>query len=115
MRLKIAVPTKGSKGLDDVVSEVFAKAKTFTIVEIENGQIKNVQVIDNPAASYEHGSGPVVAKMLADLKVDYVLAVEIGPGALELLEHHRIKRILVKPNTEVSDAIKEALIKLKIT
>jgi predicted Fe-Mo cluster-binding NifX family protein len=115
MRLKIVVPTKDSKGLDDVVSEVFAKAKTFTIVEIENGQIRNVQVIDNPAASYEHGSGPVVAKMLADLKVDYVLAAEIGPGASELLEHHRIKRIPIKPNIKVSDIIEEALTRLKIT
>jgi predicted Fe-Mo cluster-binding NifX family protein len=42
MRIKIAVPTKGSKGLDDVVSEIFAKAKTFTIIEIEDEQIKNV-------------------------------------------------------------------------
>jgi predicted Fe-Mo cluster-binding NifX family protein len=114
MRLKIAVPTKGNKGLEDVVSEVFAKAKTFTIVEIENGQIKNMEVIDNPAASYEHGSGPIVAKMLADLKVDYVLATEVGPGALELLEHHRIGKVSVKPNMKVSDAIKEVLARLKV-
>lgn len=114
MQLKIAVPTKDNKGLEDVVSEVFAKAKTFTIVEVENEQIINVQVLDNPAASYEHGSGPIVAKMLADLKVDYVLAAEIGPGASELLEHHYIRKISVKPNMKVSDAVKEMLTKLKV-
>jgi predicted Fe-Mo cluster-binding NifX family protein len=80
MQLKIAVPVKDNKGLEDVISEVFAKAKTFTIVGGQkNEQIINVQVLDNPATSYEHISGPIVAKMLADLKVDYVLAAEIDP------------------------------------
>jgi predicted Fe-Mo cluster-binding NifX family protein len=73
-----------------------------------------VQVIDNPAASYKYGSGPVAVKTLADLKIDYVLASELGPGALELLEHHHIRKVLVKPNTKVSDAVKEMLAELKV-
>jgi len=113
MRLKIAVPTEANKGLEDTVSEVFGKAKTFTIVEVENGQIRNVQVIDNPAASYKYGSGPVAVKTLADLKVDYVLAAGLGPGASGLLEHHHIRKVLVKPNTKVLDAIKEMLTKME--
>ena len=114
VKLKIAVPTKAYAGLEDVVSEVFGKAKTFTIVEVENGQIRNVHVIDNPAASYEYGSGPVAVKTLADLKIDYVLAAELGPGASGLLEHHHIKKVSVKPNTKVLDAVKEMLMKIKV-
>jgi len=64
MQLRVAIPTKADKGLEDVVSEVFGKAKTFTIVEVEDGQIRNVQVIDNPGASYEYGSGPIAVKSL---------------------------------------------------
>jgi predicted Fe-Mo cluster-binding NifX family protein len=97
-KLKVAVPTKAYTGLEDTVSEVFGKAKTFTIVEVENGQIRNVHVIDNPAASYEYGSGPVAVKTLADLKVDFVLASG-------LLEHHHIKKVSVKPNAKVADII----------
>jgi predicted Fe-Mo cluster-binding NifX family protein len=89
-KVKIAVPTKSYGGLEDSVSEVFGKAKTFTIVEVENGQIGSVHVIDNPAASYDYGSGPVAVKTLADLKIDYVLASELGPGASGLLEHHHL-------------------------
>ncbi|MEM3458392.1 MAG: NifB/NifX family molybdenum-iron cluster-binding protein [Candidatus Bathyarchaeia archaeon] len=107
MGKKIAVPTKSYDGLEDVVSEVFGKAKTFTIVEVENGQIRNVQVIDNPGATYEYGSGPVAVKTLADLKVDFVLAVELGPGASGLLEHYHIRKVAVKPNIKVADAIKD--------
>jgi len=112
-KLKIAVPTKTHKGLEDVVSEVFGKAKTFTIVDIEGGEVKNVQVIDNPAASYEYGSGPVAVKTLADLKVNLAMAVEFGPGASSLLEQHNIKKVSVKPSTKVADSIKENLEKIK--
>jgi predicted Fe-Mo cluster-binding NifX family protein len=112
-KLRIAVPTKTQAGLEDVVSEVFGKAKTFTIVDIEDGEVKNVQVVDNPAASYEYGSGPVAVKTLADLKVNWVMAAEFGPGASGLLEHHNIQKLSVKPNTKVADFIKENLAKFK--
>ncbi|MGQ9723409.1 MAG: NifB/NifX family molybdenum-iron cluster-binding protein [Candidatus Jordarchaeum sp.] len=111
-KIRIAVPTKAYAGLEDTVSEVFGKAKTFTIVDVENGHVKNVRVIDNPAASYDYGSGPVAVKTLADLEVNFVLASELGPGASGLLEHHDIKRVSVNPNIKVIDAIKE-LKKLK--
>ena len=112
-KLRIAVPTKTRAGLEDVVSEVFGKAKTFTVVDVEDGEVKNVQVIDNPAASYEYGAGPVAVKTLADLKVNLVISVELGPGASSLLEHYGINRFSVKPNTKVADSIKEAPSKSK--
>ena len=106
-KLKIAIPTKAYASLEDIVSEVFGKAKTFTIVDIENGQARKVRVIDNPAASYDYGAGPVAAKTLADLRVDFVMATELGPGASGLLRHHGIKEISVKPDTKVTDSIRE--------
>jgi len=106
-KLKIAVPTKAYAGLEDTVSEVFGKAKTFTIVNVENGQVRKVRVIDNPAASYDYGSGPVAAKTLADLRVDFVMATELGPGASGLLKHHGIRKISAKSGTTVADLIRE--------
>jgi predicted Fe-Mo cluster-binding NifX family protein len=99
--------------LQDIVSEVFGKAKTFTIVDVEDGEVKNVQVVDNPASSYDYGSGPVAVKTLADLKVNLVVAAELGPGASGLLEHHNIRKTSVKPNTKVADIIKETRVRLK--
>ena len=113
-KVKIAVPTKAYAGLEDTVSEIFGKAKTFTIVEVENGQIRNVHVVDNPAASYDYGSGPVAVKTLADINVNFVLAAELGPGASGLLEHYHIRKIPAKPNTKVADAVKENLAELKV-
>ena len=107
-KLKIAVPTKAYAGLEDIVSEVFGKAKTFTVVDVVDGQVRKVHVIDNPAASYDYGSGPIAAKTLADLNVDLVIATELGPGASGLLKHHGITQISVKSGTRVTDAIRES-------
>ena len=56
--MKIAIPTKGDKGLEDSVSDVFGRSERFTILEIADGSIVNVEVVENPAASYKHGAGP---------------------------------------------------------
>ena len=49
----------------------------------------------------------VAAKTLADLRVDFVMATELGPGASGLLKHHGIRKISVKSDTRVADVIKE--------
>ena len=111
-KIKIAVATKGYEGLEDTVSHVFGKTKTFTLVSVENGEIRNVRIVDNPAAAYEQGSGPIASKTLADLRVDLVIASQLGPGASELLEYHKIATMLVDPNITVSESIKKALSQL---
>lgn len=111
-KIKIAIATNGYDGLEDTISNIFGKAKTFTIVNVEDGKVKNVRIIDNPAAVYEHGSGPIAAKALAELRVDLVIASQVGPGALELLEYHKITPMLVDPNTTANESIKKALSKL---
>lgn len=112
-RLRIAVPTKKHAGLEDSVSKVFGRAKTFTVVDVEDGKVKNVQVIDNPAASYDHGAGPVVVKTLADMEVDLVLTGQLGPGASNLLDHYKIRQLSVKFTAKVEDCLQVALSKLK--
>lgn len=107
MGKKVAVPTKGRGGLEDAVSEVFGRAKTFTLVDIENGVVKNVKVLENPAVSYQHGAGPIVVKILIDSGVNVVLSGELGPGASALLEQHNVKMIEVKPSVSVSESIRE--------
>jgi predicted Fe-Mo cluster-binding NifX family protein len=105
----IAITTKGYDGLDDNVSNIFGKTKTFTLANVENGKVQNVRIIDNPAAAYNHGSGPIAAKTLAELKVDLLITSQLGPGASELLQHHKITTLLVEPNSKVSEAVKKAL------
>lgn len=108
-KIKLAVPTKGDKGLKEAVSEVFGRAKTFTVVEISDGSIGSVQVVENPAVSYKHGAGPIVVKTLVDMGVTVVAAREFGPGASALLEQNNVKIVRVKPGMKVAEVIEDML------
>ena len=108
-KLRIAVATKGQEGLEDVVSEVFGRASTFTIINVNNEEIKDVKIMENPAVSYKHGAGPIVVKMLIDVGVNLVLATELGPGASTLLQQHNITTITVKSGTSVEESLRKTL------
>jgi predicted Fe-Mo cluster-binding NifX family protein len=108
-RLRIAVATNEKKGLEDSVSNVFGRAKTFTIIDAEDQNITDINILENSAESYHHGSGPIAVKMLIDEGVEVVIANQLGIGAAELLKQHNIKHISVKPNTKVEKATREAL------
>ena len=108
-KVRVALATTGHGGLEDKVSQVFGKSKTFTIIDVEEGEIKSVQVVENPVASYPHGAGPIAVKTLADMGVQVVLAAEVGPGVAALLDYHGMKWIIVKPGSKVDDVVREKL------
>jgi predicted Fe-Mo cluster-binding NifX family protein len=109
VKRRIAVATNEKRGLEDVVSNVFGRAKTFTIVDAEDEKITDVRIIENPASTYHHGAGPIAVKMLIDENVEVVLANELGIGASELLKQHKVTIIPVKPGTNVEDATKKVM------
>ena len=113
-KFRIAVATKGNDGLEDLVSTVFGRAKTFTIVDVEDEKIKRDTIMENPGVSYQYGVGPIVAKMLVDNCVNMVIAYELGNGAEGLLKQHKIAHISFKPNIKVKTAIREVIQKHKI-
>jgi predicted Fe-Mo cluster-binding NifX family protein len=108
-KLRIAIATNGKSGLEDAVSNVFGRAKTFTVVDVEDEKILSVKVLENPALSYSHGAGPIAIKTLIDDRVEVVIADELGIGASEILKQHNIIYMQAKPGTNVGDAIKNAL------
>ncbi len=103
---RLAIPTKDEGGFEDVVADMFGRAKAFTIVDIEGREVTKVEVIQNPAASYKHGAGPIVVKMLTDQGVTTVVAGEFGPGVSSLLEQFQVAMVEVPQGTRVTDAIK---------
>ena len=113
VKRRIAVATEGKKGLDDLVSNVFGRAKTFTIVDADDEKIMGVSVLENPALFYSHGAGPIAIKTLIDDEVEVVLANELGVGASEILEQNNIRYIQAKSGTNVAENIKNALHKHK--
>lgn len=96
----------------DVVSDVFARAATFTFIDIVGGEVKEVKVEENAASRLKQGTGPIVAKNLKEKTVDVVVAGELGPGAATLLEMSGIRMVKVTPGVKVSKAVEKALKRL---
>jgi predicted Fe-Mo cluster-binding NifX family protein len=112
-KFRIAVATNGKKELGDTVSNVFGRAKTFTIIDVDNEKVITIKVLENPALSYSHGAGPIAIKTLIDDGVKIVIANDVGIGASEILETHNIKHVQAKPGTNVKDAVDKALNMIK--
>jgi len=107
--VRLAVPTKGDRGMRDVVSDVFARAPTFTIIDIVDGKVKEVRSEENTASALKQGTGPIVARDLKEKGVDVVVAGEFGPGAKTLLKMNGIRMVQVEPGVKVSEAVKKVL------
>ncbi|MGQ4832351.1 MAG: NifB/NifX family molybdenum-iron cluster-binding protein [Candidatus Asgardarchaeia archaeon] len=107
--MKIAVATQGNGGLNDTVSPIFGRTNTFTIVEVEETQIKQVTVQQNPAVMAVGGAGPQAAQILASLGVEVVIAGSFGPNATMALSALGIKMIPVTPGTSVKDAVEQLI------
>ena len=107
--LRLAVPTKGDRGMKDVISNVFSRAATFTFIDVVDGEVKEVRVEENTASSLKQGTGPIVAKTLNEKGVDIVVAGELGPGAKTLLEMSGIRMIHVESGVRVSKAVEQVL------
>ena len=107
--IRVAVATNNKKGIEDTVSEVFGRAKTFTLLDITTNKITNIQFLENCATNYHHGAGPIAVKMLVDNKVNMVIANQLGLGAYELLKQHEIKIVPIEPGTKVEEAVKQAI------
>mgnify|MGYP000330096625 CR=1 FL=1 len=105
----MAIASRGEGGLDDTVSDVFGRTKTITIVDIEEGEVKEVEVMENPGLSFRYGAGPILLKTLLDMRIDAVIAGELGPGVSALINDHGIDKLIVKPNTPVLEAIQAYL------
>ena len=106
--LRIAIPTKGFKGVRDTVSDVFSRSKTLTIVDMIEDKPEIVEIIENKASDLRHGAGPIVAKTLKDKGVKLIISGELGPGASTLLETIGIRSKLVDPGIKVSKALEIA-------
>jgi len=103
--MKIAVPSKGEKGLRDRVADTFSRAPAFTIVTIQDDEITDVNVIKNKAAEMSQGAGPVAARTLKENQVEVLISGDIGPGATNILETIDIRIGKAEPGAKVKEAV----------
>lgn len=104
--MKIIVATNKG-GLDDDVSPVFGRCQTFTIVEAEGKEIKNVEVLPNQFASAVHGAGIQTGQWIASQGVNAVIAGNFGPNVSAILQQAGVEMVVAQG--KVKDVIEKYL------
>lgn len=105
--MRIAASTSVG-GLDDRITPMFGRAPSFTIVEVENGEIVAIETIKNQAAVRGGGAGIAASQTLADKGVEVLLTGNVGPNAISVLNTANIK-IYKADGLIVESAIKKYL------
>ena len=109
--MRVAIATKGYKGLDDELSEELARSPTITLIDIskEKQNYRLVEIIENKAVGFSHGAGPIFANLMVEKGVELVVGTVIGMGVQELFSEKGIKFLKYESGTKVKDIIKSFL------
>ncbi len=101
-------------GLDDTLADRFGRAPTFTIVEVDTdtGEVKKVEVVENPGYRAGSGAGVKAAQTLGDHGVKVYVGPTPGPNAAAALQYLGIKVIAIT-GTTVREALAKALEELR--
>ena len=100
---KIAISTNAG-GLEDVVCPTLGRCATFTIVEIENKEIKNTSTVTNPGTQMGSGAGIQAAQTIANSGATSVITGNVGPNAMNVISQAGIK-VYSATGMNVKDAI----------
>ena len=101
-------------GLDDQLADRFGRAPTFTIVDVDlqTGEVKKVEVVENPGYRAGSGAGVKAAQTLADKGAQIYVGPQPGPNAYAALQHLGIK-IYTVTGTTVKEALQQVLRQLR--
>ncbi|MGC8585426.1 MAG: NifB/NifX family molybdenum-iron cluster-binding protein [Thermoplasmata archaeon] len=102
--MRICIATSGSGGINDFVSTVFGRCPTFTIVDIEGNEIKNIRVIQNPGYVSGSGAGVLAAQEIVNEGCNVLISGSVGPNSYQVLMAGHID-MRASPPTSVKDAI----------
>lgn len=106
-KVKICIATTQG-GLEDQVSPVFGRCPTFTFVETEGKEIKNVEVIQTQFAGAMGGAGIQAAQFVANKGANVVIAGNYGPNAFPILNQAGVDVVSMHGIT-VKDAVMKYL------
>jgi predicted Fe-Mo cluster-binding NifX family protein len=97
--MKICIPTNGEKGLDDYVGEHFGRVPTYTIVDLDN---EDVKVIRN--SSHHMGGEGYPPELMAKEGVNAMVCRGLGRRAINMFEEYGID-VYIGATGTVKDAI----------
>lgn len=86
--MRIVVSSDTDRGLDSSVSHHFGRCPFFSIVDVSEGAIEDIQVVDNPFYQ-SHAPGQVPA-FIRKLNADAMIAGGMGRRAIDMFREYGI-------------------------
>ena len=105
--MKLAVPSETDAGLAAVRSGHFGHCEYFTMVQIEDGEVKDVSAVKNVDHD-QYGCGGVI-QFAIDQGIDAILAAGMGVPPYTRFSNAGIQVYLDTTHPFVGDAVKEFL------
>ncbi|MGV8083849.1 MAG: NifB/NifX family molybdenum-iron cluster-binding protein [Coriobacteriia bacterium] len=106
-QMRLAVPTMGEGGLHSERSGHFGHCDCFTVVDVENGEIVKVSVVDNPPHAEGGCLRPV--ELLASHGVNALVAAGMGGRPLMGFQDAGITVFFENQTPGVGDVVKMAV------
>lgn len=102
MKERVVIPTEDGNGLNARLSEHFGRAPYFIIVELEEGNVSNVQVVPNEGEHFGGFGRP--ADRILQLRPNAVITYGMGPRALNIFQEAGIAVLRANADT-VKDVV----------
>jgi predicted Fe-Mo cluster-binding NifX family protein len=99
--MKVCIPTMGSEGMNEAVSQHFGQAPTFTVVDMDTNE---VEVLSN-RSTHMGGSG-LPPDMLNGHGINVMIVGGLGPKAVQAFCQYNIE-VFVGATGTVKDAISD--------
>jgi predicted Fe-Mo cluster-binding NifX family protein len=97
--MKVCIPTNGNKGLEENVGEHFGRVPTYTIVDLENNDVKVI-----PNTSNHMGGTRNPPEILAEQGVNIMICQGLGRRAISMFNDFGI-HVYIGARGTVEDAI----------
>lgn len=96
--MKVAIAASGGT-LDSQASPVFGRCSHIIVLDIVDGDFKDVKAIPNPSATEGGGAGIKSARIVGDENAKVLISGSVGPNAYEVLKQLEIKTYQMIPGT----------------
>ncbi len=104
---RIAVPSNGEGGLEGSRSGHFGHCDVFTIIDVENGKIKDVSIVQNQ--EHSQGGCMVPVNLLGSHKVDALIVGGIGMRPLMGFKNVGIKVFHDDQRSEIKPVVEDMI------
>jgi len=99
---RIAIPVEQDRGLDSRISQHFGKSPHFILIDLHKDGPRSWFVIENPGAGIERKRGIEAAHLLAEHRVDALVAKEMGEGPYHVLRDSSIAILALDDESDIT-------------